>query len=964
MSNKKEKTNITNNFKLLEEEVLSFWEKAETFKQSVEKDAPLGEYIFYDGPPFITGLPHYGSLLPSIAKDVIPRYQTMKGKSVKRVWGWDCHGLPAENQVEKELKLRNKKDIERLGVANFISACREYVSECSSQWKWYIDRIGRWVDMDNAYRTMDQEFMESELWAFKKLYEDGLIYEGYRNSLHCTRCATPISKFEITMDEGSYKNITEKSIVVEFKAKDNDFYLLAWTTTPWTLPGNRALAVNSKIKYSEVQHEDKKYIVAKDRVDNIFEGKKHKITRELAGKEIVGLEYYSLFNNKDIYKVYAADFVSTEDGTGIVHIAPNFGEEDFNLGKKEDILFEDLMDENGVYTKIAGEVWNNLHYKKAGKKVLEEFAEKIFTEFDVTHSYPHCHRCKEPLIYRTQKSWYVNIEKIRQKMIELNKDINWVPGFFKEGRFKYNLENAPDWCISRTRYWGTPLPVWKCSGCDAVEVLGSLSEIEERSNTKIEDLHRPDIDEVFLECKNCKGKMIRVEDVFDSWFDSGSMSFAQFHYPFNKDIKDSWQSFLPADFIIEYTGQLRGWFYSLHVLSVALFNSVSYKNVIVTGVLAGNDGRKMSKSLQNYPDPKMTIEKYGSDALRMYFMHNNIMIGEDLSISEKDIQESMRKNVVLLWNIFDFYNLFAKKRKVKEEEPLSDNVLDVWILARLNSLIKEVTINLDEYNLPLACRPITLFIDDFSTWYLRRSRERFKGDDADDKKQGLDTMGYVLLRLSQVMAPFAPFIAEQVWQKLMNNNFKDEKKSVHLTNWPISKEVNINSLELMKTIRSLVSMGLMIRSEEGIKTRQPLSKLVVKGSDALKTLSGKDDYINLIKDEVNVKEVDILTAKNKDYEVKLDLKITPDLKKEGVKREIVRSINNLRKTAGLTIEDTVDIYYKTKSKLIKEAMQRFEDSIIKDAKARNIIEKPKENSSISGVIKIEGEDVEVFLEKL
>lgn len=963
MSSQNKENNLNDRFRLMEEEVLDFWEKSKTFEQSVEKDAPNGDYIFYDGPPFITGLPHYGSLLPSIAKDVIPRYQTMKGKRVKRVWGWDCHGLPAENQVEKDLKLRNKKDIERLGVDKFIKACREYVSECSSQWRWYIDRIGRWVDMDNAYRTMDQEFMESELWAFKKLYDDGLIYEGYRNSLHCTRCATPLSKFEITMDEGSYKEVTEKSIVVKFKAKDNDFYLLAWTTTPWTLPGNRALAIGSKIKYLEVEFDNVKYIIAKEKIEEVFEGKKYKIIREIKGKELVGIKYYSLFDDKDIYEVYSGEFVSTDDGTGIVHIAPNFGEEDFNLGKKEEIVFEDLMDENGIYINKEGSLWHGLHYKKAGEKVVEYLKDRIFIDFDVTHSYPHCHRCKEPLIYRTQKSWYVDIEKIREKMIKLNDDINWVPSFFKEGRFKYNLKNAPDWCISRTRYWGTPLPVWKCSGCDNVTVLGSIKEIEEKSGQKVEDLHRPNIDEIKIDCSKCGMEMSRIEDVFDSWFDSGSMSFAQFHYPFNENIGEDWKSFLPADFIIEYTGQLRGWFYSLHVLSCALFNSASYKNVIATGVLAGNDGRKMSKSLKNYPDPKMTIEKYGSDALRMYFMSNNIMVGEDLRISEKDIQESMRKNIVLLWNIFEFYMLFAKDNKVEEKEPNMSNVLDKWILSKLNKLIEEVTENLESYQLPLASRPITIFIDDFSTWYVRRSRDRLKGEDEKDKKDALETMGYVLLRLSQIIAPFTPFLAEQIWQRITNYNFKEKERSVHLEQWPTAGDIDNDVLEKMKITRNLVSIGLTKRSESNIKIRQPLAKLTIKGEEIEDLLKSENDYIKLIKEEVNVKNVDTVKDKG-EYDAFLDLNITPDLKREGVKREIVRFVNNLRKKANLTIEDNVDIYYKTESDDIKNTIESFKEDLKRETISKNIKKEDVVDSDIDGSLKIDEEELFISIKTL
>ena len=827
MTNEKDKKASANPFPKMEEEVLEFWNQAKIFEKSVEKPAgekPKGDYVFYDGPPFITGLPHYATLLPSIAKDVVPRYWTMKGYRVERVWGWDCHGLPAENKVEQELGLKNKKDIEKLGVDKFIAACSNYVNVGSEQWQWYINRIGRWVDMEHAYKTMDLTFMESVIWAFRELYDKGLVYEGYRSSLHCPRCATPLSKFEITMDAGSYKDVTEKSVVVKFKLKthlpadrqgnsklitqnfnfDNkDVYFLAWTTTPWTLPGNLALAVGEKVVYAAVESGGAVYIMAKEKTEEIFKEKEHKTLSELKGKDLLGLEYEPLFDlgneiikeNKNAFKVYAGGFVNTEEGTGIVHIAPNFGEDDFELGKKEGLPMIDLMDENGIYTKNAGE-WAGQYFSKAGKKVLDELGEKFFSSFDYTHSYPFCYRCGTPLIYKAQKAWYLKISEIREKMIATNENINWVPEHFKEGRFKYNLESAPDWCLSRSRYWGSPIPVWKCcsddrrqttddrqDSCHNIKVVGSLKELEELSGVKVDDLHKPGIDAIEFKCDKCGGVMRRVSEVLDCWFESGAMPFGQFHYPFER--KNEWKNLFPADFIIEYTGQLRGWFYYLHVLGNALFNDRAFKNVITTGVLAGTDGRKMSKSYGNYPDPKATLEKYGSDALRMYFMSSPIMLGDDMSLSETDLQTSLRKNVMVLWNVYKFYGLFAEGTRPEEKEPESENILDKWILLRLNQLIKEATDSLESYNLPAGARPITDFIDDLSTWYLRRSRDRFKSDDEADKNAALKTTGHVLLQLTKIMAPYMPFSAENIWQRLTGNDFKDEEKSVHLEGWPI-----------------------------------------------------------------------------------------------------------------------------------------------------------------------------------
>ena len=691
--NKREETQ--NHYAKMEEDVLKFWQRAETFKKSIIKDAPRGNYVFNDGPPFITGLPHYATLLPSIAKDVVPRYWTMKGYRVERIWGWDCHGLPAENKVEEQLGLKNKKDIEELGIDKFIAACRSYVNSGTEQWEWYINRMGRWVDMKNAYKTMDLKYMESVIWSFKKLYDSGYIYEGYRTSLHCPRCATPLSKFEITMDAGSYRDVTDKSVIVKFKIKsqdntrkdigiDNNTYLLAWTTTPWTLPGNLALAVGENIDYyilelntlmsrsiigGELRLTPGKYVIASDRLGELinegsyFSDNKKKIK----GKDLVGLKYEPLYeiNNEiikkseKVYRVYAADFVTTEEGTGIVHIAPNFGEDDFQLGETVGLPIVDLMDENGIYIESMGK-WGGYYFNKANQSILLDIEERgiIFSSFDYTHTYPFCYRCGNPLIYKTQKAWYLDVQRIKERMLETNMKINWVPDYFKYGRFKSNIESAPDWCLSRSRYWGSPIPIWKCSNCGKIKVLGSIEEIEKLSGRKVTDLHRPIIDEHVLKCE-CNGTMKRVKEVLDCWFESGAMPFAQFHYPFER--QQDFKNMFPADFIIEYTGQLRGWFYYLHVLSNALFDSISFKNVVVSGVLAGTDGRKMSKSFGNYPDPRTTLEKYGSDALRMYFMSSPIMLGDDTSLSEIDIQDALRKNVIVLWNVVKFYELFRQQ---------------------------------------------------------------------------------------------------------------------------------------------------------------------------------------------------------------------------------------------------------------------------------------------------------------
>ncbi|MDD4333067.1 MAG: isoleucine--tRNA ligase [Patescibacteria group bacterium] len=934
--NNKEKSNKSV-YSQMEEDALKFWADAKIFEKSVEKEAPHGDYVFYDGPPFITGLPHYATLLPSITKDVVPRYWTMKGYRVERKWGWDCHGLPAENKVEKELGLKNKKDIETLGVDKFVDACRAYVNNVSEQWNWYINRIARWVDMDHAYRTMDLKFMESVMWAFKELHSKGLIYEGYRSSLHCPRCATPLSKFEITMDAGSYKDVTDNTVVIKFKViGEENTYLLAWTTTPWTLPGNLALAVGEEIKYKKLKTKNNEFVIlASDRVEEILKGVEYEVVEELSGKDLIGLGYEPLFNlnnekinNDKTFKVYHADYVSTEDGTGIVHIAPNFGEEDFDLGKNVGLPTVELMDENGAYTSEAGE-FAGIYYKKAGDAVMEKLGDKLFSEFKYTHSYPFCYRCGTPLIYKTQKAWYLDTDKVRARMLATNEAINWVPEFFKEGRFKYNLENAPHWCLSRSRYWGSPIPVWRCEKCGEIKVTGSIKEIEELSGEKITDLHRPNIDKPEFACA-CGGKMKRVKEVLDCWFESGSMPYAQEHYPIEN--KEKFEKNFPADFIIEYTGQLRGWFYYLHVLSNSLFNSNCFKNVIVTGVLAGTDGRKMSKSYGNYPDPRETLDRFGGDALRMYFMSSPLMVGGDMAMNEKDLEEVMRKNIIVLWNVYKFYEMFAGDGVVVEMHgntslPESENILDQWILVRLSQLIKEITEAMEKYNMPEASRPITAFIDDLSTWYIRRSRDRFKSDDEKDKQAAIETTSYVLLTLSKVIAIFMPFMAENLWQRLTGNNFKDENKSVHLESWPTAHNMeNITHnklLEEMVVVRKIVELGLAKRDEAGIKVRQPLQELRIKNYEL------RMEYLELVKDELNIKEIKCEKG-NGEIAVELNTEISEELKLEGVKREIVRFVNALRKDAGLSIQDRVEIYWQSDGAGVKEAFELFKDEILKD----------------------------------
>ncbi len=905
-----------------EEKILKFWKDSKTFEQSVEKPAgkkPKKSYVFYDGPPFITGLPHYGTILPSVVKDCVPRFWTMKGFKVERVWGWDCHGLPAENKVENKLGLKNKKDIEGIGVCKFVGECKNYVNDVSSQWQWYIDKIARWIDMKNAYRTMDLKFMESVIWAFKELYEKDLIYEGYRSSLHCPRCATPLSKFEVTMDAGSYKDVTEMSVIVKFKLKASDSIILAWTTTPWTLPGNLALAIGKNIDYVEVEKEKKKYILAKEKVEEIFK-KDYKIINEFKGKELLGKEYEPLFKldskeiskNKKVFKIYAGDFVTTENGTGVVHVAPNFGEDDFELGKKNNFPNLDLMDENGIYSDLAGE-FKGMYFKDAGKEVMKKLGEKLFSKFNYTHSYPFCYRCSAPLIYKTQKAWYLDTDKIRDKMLKTNKKINWVPEHFRDGRFNYNLENAPHWCLSRTRYWGSPIPVWKCESCGEIKVVGSIKEIEKLSGKKVDDLHKPEIDEHEFKCK-CSEVMKRIPEILDCWFESGAMPFAQWHYPFER--KNDFKNIFPADFIVEYTGQLRGWFYYLHVLSNSLFDSEAFRNVMVTGVLAGTDGRKMSKSYGNYPDPKETLEKYGGDAMRIYFLSSPVIVGGDMNLSERDLKDTMRKNVMLLQNVYNFYE--EVKTYLKDVE--SDNIMDKWILSQLNVLVSEVTDNMEKYEVPLAARPITSFIDDLSTWYLRLNRDRLNAKD----EKALATLKKVLETLSKIIAPFMPYLAENIWQGLSGNDFKNKNKSVHLQEWPNidKKKINRELGKKMAKVREIVSLGLKERDINKIGLRWPL-----KSADITTSEFEIEDWMKeVISNELNVKEVysDKIDSKTA-TDIKLDFEITPELEAEGYARELSRLVQSFRKKLGLVKDDKIKLKVLTDD--LKEVFESQKDFI-------------------------------------
>lgn len=901
------------------------WKADQTFEKSVEQRPEDNHYVFYDGPPFITGVPHHGTLLSSVVKDAVPRYWTMKGKRVERVWGWDCHGLPAEVYTEKKLGIKDRRDIgTKISLEDYITTARENMVQTSGLWNDTIDRIGRWVDMDNAYKTMDKEFMESIWWAFKTLYGKGKIYEGERVLMYCTRDATPLSKAEVTMDAGAYQDITDPSVYVKFKLRDGR-NLLAWTTTPWTLPANTAAAVNKKLVYVEVAVGDERFILAKDLLGKVLVDEKHqpleyKIVDEFIGESLVGLSYEPLFVNRGekAHKVWHADYVSAEDGTGIVHLAPAYGEEDFVLAQASGIPVVHTIDENGLFTEgdWTGEnVWD---INKTIAKALHERG--VVWKIDyIRHSYPHCHRCGTRLMYRAHPSWFFDVQGQKQLMLDKNEEqMNWFPPHLKHGRWQNNIEQAPDWNLSRDRFWATAMPVWEGVDKDGKKqqiVVGSYAELKDLSGVELDDYHRPWVDDIEFDKDGVHYK--RIEKVLDGWFESGSMPFAQFHYPFEN--KEKFEANFPGDFIAEYIGQVRAWFYYLHVVSVGLFGESPFKNVITTGIVAGNDGRKMSKSYGNYTDPNELMDKFSADSLRFLLLSSPLLSGEDFSLQDKDVGDVARK-LSMIWNMYDFFTMYAEvdgwEYDGKLEDPLESlsNPLDIWIVSRLHQLVGEVERHMDGYNLPDALSPILPFLDDASNWYVRRSRRRFwKSEDDGDKNDAYKTLHYVLMRLAYVLAPFTPFLAEELHSKLTGDS-----ESVHLKDWLQAGGMNTQVMNEMDEVRDYVNQGLSLRAKAGLKVRQPLASVTVP------KLGNAFEWESILLDELNVKSV---VAGG---EVVIDEKITPELKREGLMREVIRFVQNARKDAGLNVDDRIVLALMVKegeAVELEKAIDEFSDVI-------------------------------------
>jgi isoleucyl-tRNA synthetase len=910
----------------IEKDVIKFWNKDKTFYRSVEERPEDNAFVFYDGPPFLTGTPHHGHLLISTVKDVVGRYQTMKGKRVERLWGWDCHGLPAEVFVEQKLGIKNKKEIgTKISISDYVKECRAAMVKTGTEWEDTIERLGRWAEFKGAYKTMDPEYMESVWWAFKELYEKGKIYEGEKILVYCTKDATPISKSEVAM-ENSYKEVTDPSVFVYFALESSDEYVLAWTTTPWTLPANVAIAVNPDLEYTLVELDHTRFYLASAAVEKVLVDEKHqplkyRVLRSIPGSDLVGKRYHPLFENRgpNAHRILAADFVTAEDGTGIVHEAPAYGEEDYELCKREGVPIVSLVDENGDYTEGHWQGQNIWEVNKEIAKTLVSEGRALKVAY-IKHEYPHCHRCGNKLMYRAHPSWFMDIQGQKAEMLEANSQTNWMPKHLRDGRFKHILESAPDWNLSRDRYWATPIPVWRGvrnDGTEVVKVIGSYAEFQELTGKKLDDFHLPNVMDVEFELDGVA--MRHIGKVLDCWFESGSMPFAQFHYPFENKIKFE-QSF-PADFIIEAIDQTRGWFYALMAVNVGLFGQAPFRNLLSTGFINAADGRKMSKKLKNYTAPLELMENVSADAFRFTLLTSPVVLGEDMNLADKDVQ-AMERKLSMIYNVLDFFLMYAEVDKwiATEGAPEPEHVLDKWILSKLQGLITEVSNNMDSYNLMHATRPITEFVDGLSNWYVRRSRKRFwKSENDNDKQQAYHTLYYVLVELSKLTAPFTPFMADDIYRQLTT------RQSVHLQEFPVGNQslVHTKIEQEMDAVRDYITEGLRLRAEAHLKVRQPLAEVRVPGCPKY--------LLDVLREELNVKKV-VTGAK----EVGMDMTLTPDLKREGLMREVVRNVQSARKAAGLQVDDRIKLVLSTHDSGLQQAIDEHAKTIKTETLANHL----------------------------
>ena len=855
-------------FPKMEEDVLKLWSEKDIYKKSIEQRPADNEYVFYDGPPFATGLPHFGHFVPGTIKDAIPRYQSMKGKRVIRRFGWDCHGLPVESEMEKTIGVSGHRNIVEYGVGKFNEECRSIVLRYTAEWKKAITRMGRWVDFDNGYRTMDKNYMESVWWAFKTLYDKGLIYEGYNVLPYSPKLASPLSNMEVNL--GGYKDVTDQAVTVRFKVDgEENSYFLAWTTTPWTLPSNLALAVGPDIDYVKVKDDEsgEYYYLAEKLTKKYYKDNKGMtVVARMKGVNLVGKTYEPLFSyfadlkKLGAFQVLTADYVTVEDGCGIVHTASGFGVDDYNTMKKlPEVPVVCPIDEECRFTSEVPE-YEGMFVKDADKPIIQRLKEegKLVKRENYLHSYPFCYRTGMPLIYRAMSCWFVDVPRIKSEMLKANDQITWVPDHIKYGRFGKWLEGAREWAISRNRFWGNPIPVWKCDGSDYIEVIGSVAELEAKCGQKVEDLHKHFVDQLTWPSPDGKGTMRRVPDILDCWFESGSMPYAQQHYPFENKEKFEKELF-PADFINEGLDQTRGWFYSLTVLSTALFNKPAFENCIVSGIVLAEDGRKMSKSLRNYTDPMLVVEKYGADALRFALLNSSLVKADDLKFSEDLVKDVIKDLLLPLWNAYSFFVTYANIDGYTPSETAFEdlsNPLDRWIISDLEKLVKDETDAYEAYDMQKAASSLVAFLDDLNNWYIRRSRRRFwRSENDGDKKQAYDTLYRVLMTFVKLACPIVPFVTETIYQNLKTEG---EAESVHLCNYP---EYNANERDEvlekeMRLIVKAIEMGRSLRSASNLKIRQPLKKYVIvdRNSQDRAILERNKDIVS---EELNVKDVEI-----------------------------------------------------------------------------------------------------------
>ena len=894
-----------------EEEVLKYWKDNKIFEKSISQREGAEEYVFFDGPPFATGLPHFGHFIPSTIKDIIPRYQTMKGKKVERRFGWDCHGLPVENLIEKELGINSKHEIEEYGIDKFNEKCKASVLKYTAEWRQTITRLGRWVDFDHDYKTMNPDYMESIWWVAKSLWDKGLIYEGKYILPYCPRCSTVLSTHELAQ---GYKDVQDQTVTVRFKitkapdgVKDPDMangktYFLAWTTTPWTLPSNLGLCMGPEVDYVKILDKESGdfYIFAEARLSAYYkEDTAYEIIYRAKGKDFIGAEYEPLFPyfaslknpkvceeeskqkcEKGAFRMFNADYVSTEDGTGIVHIAPAFGEEDHKVFAGSGVPEVEPIDAECKFTKKIPE-YAGRFVKDCDKEIIARLKNegKLVKRDTIVHSYPHCWRCSSPLIYRGIGSWFVKVADHHEALLRANSQIKWQPAHIKEGRFGKWLAGSRDWAVSRNRYWGNPIPIWKCEDPDCKHTLcvGSRQELKELSGVYPEDLHKQFVDKITIKCPKCGKTMHRIPEVFDCWFESGSMPYAQQHYPFEN--KEYFESHFPANFISEGLDQTRGWFYTLTILASHLFDKPAFQNCVVNGLVLASDGRKMSKSLRNYTDPVEVINKFGSDALRLFLIHSPVVKADDLRYSDDGVRDVIKNIILPLWNSYSFYVTYANIDGIHPtghlfDDKLPSNPLDAWLLSITQRLVKDVTNGLDDYDFSGAVDPIVSFIDELNNWYIRRSRRRFwKSENDSDKKEAYEALYIALKTFSQVAAPFVPFITEEMWQNLKNVS---DKESVHLTDYPVYNEKWHNEeLEFkMATVQKAVSMGRSLRNTFNLKNRQPLASvaLVTRDANEKRVLAEMEDSI---REELNVKKVEFHDREDElvEYSCKANFKV-------------------------------------------------------------------------------------------